>query len=314
MIENSNRSKEPSNGEYIDIRKFIGVGSVNIVAINPNNAKLREFGWSIPEDTDEPKYIVTTEKDGKEKTSTRIRFMCKVMDLEEKPIIPVDFWIGNEIMVNRDGDKCKIIDSYVRTAWATKEDVKAHRVPQYKNGPASINSDYKACHRGEEELCSFLFKYLNITPLQMFDRRSGNFVPSKNPGKLTIDNWKALCAGDVRELVEYIASEPDNRVKVIFGLRITEDNKSYQTFLNTTYIGNGAAVDRQSGEYVSARKAIDKFFSDRQDAPFTFLATPIKEWKEEASTVSDNSSQTMFDEHGNFNEETSFDDDDLPFD
>ena len=43
MITNTNTSKQPT--EIIDIQKFIGVASVKIMAINPDNAKLRALGW-----------------------------------------------------------------------------------------------------------------------------------------------------------------------------------------------------------------------------------------------------------------------------
>ena len=312
MIENVNASKNPATGEYIDIRKYIGVASVNVLAINPNNEKLRKYGWSIPEDADEPNYIVTrTDENGNTTKSARVRFLVQIQDLEDKPVISLDFWCRPEMMVNKEGTKCKIIDAYGRTAWGTKPEVTAKKIPVYSNGQqANISTPYKPCHPGEEEMVSFLFKYLNITPLQVFDRNRQTWTTNKNPGRLTIDDWKAICEGNVKEIAEYVALQPENRVKVVLGLRSTDDNKTYQTFLNTGYIGNGALPDKNTGEYTTARKLIDKYFEGRSDSPYSFSATPVKEWKETATAVVDNS-DSMFDSSNTVSVDE--DDNDLPF-
>ena len=310
MIENVNASKNPSNAEFVDIRKYVGVASVNVLAINPNNDKLRKYGWAIPEGADEPNYVLIKEENNKKIKNARVRFLVQIQDLEDKPIVALDFWCRPEIMVNKTGDKCKIIDSYGRTAWGTKDEVTNRQIPQYSSGAANISTPYKPCHPGEEEMVNFLFKYLNITPLQIFDRNKQSWTPSKNPGRLTIDNWAAVCDGNVKELAEYVALQPDNRVKVILGIRTTEDNKTYQTFLNSTYIGNGATPDKNTGEYTSARKAIDKYFDGRENSPYSFSASPVKEWKETATEVADHSDD-MFSTSSTVAVDNP--DDDLPF-
>lgn len=283
MIANSNVSKESTGGEFVDIKKYIGVASVNVLALNPNNEKLRKYGWSIPEGADEPKYVVV---DSEGKKSARVRFLVQIQDLEEKPIVAMDFWVRGEIQFNKDKEnpKCKIIDKYGRTAWATKEEVQGKKVPQYSNGPAQIDAAYKPCHVGEDELVTFLMKYLNVTPLSIFNRSSNSYVPSNNPGILTIDHWDWLMNGNMTELAEYIAIQPDNKVKVIFGIRSTDDNKSYQTFLNGTFLSNGSFVG-QDGEYAGARKAIDRWLEYHTNGLTNFSATPVKEWTVTATEV-----------------------------
>lgn len=309
MITNFNASKDPSNSNFdYDFRKYIGVASVNILAINPDNAKLREYGWNIPEDADEPAYTFVVERNGKQVKTSRVRFLVKVTDLEEQPVIPLDFWCSQEVQINNEGSKCKIIDSYGRTAWGTKEEVTKNKIPQYTGGAANIATPYKMCHRGEEELVTFLFKYLNITPLQVYDRLKGGWVNTKNPGQLTIDNWNAIVNGDIKEIAEYVALQPDNKVKVIFGVKNTDDNRSYQAFLNTGYLGNGSIPDKNTGEYTSARKLIDRYFAGRTDSPYVFDACPVKEWQVTATAVSENTGD-MFDEPTSTSEEV----DDLPF-
>lgn len=285
MIENNNASKLPSTKEIVDIKKFIGVASVNVLAVNPKNDKLRTFGWRVPEDAKEPEYVTTT-SDGKR--SARVRFLVQVQDLDDKPVIALDFWIRPEVMVNKDASKAKIIDSFGRTAWGTKQEIQAHQIPQYSKSLAQISSDYKLCHVGEEELITFLMKYLNVTPLRTYSSKTDEWIPSKNPGRLTIDHWDWLCNGNVSELADYLSREPENRVKVILGVRNTDDNKTYQTFLSDTFIGNGALPDKHTGEYVTARKAIDRYFEGRRNSPYSFSAKPIQEWGVSATNVKDN--------------------------
>jgi hypothetical protein len=288
MITNSNVSRTAPTEEYVDIKKWVGVGSVSIVAINPNNAKLREFGWSIAEDAAEPVYAYNKESN----TSGRIRFLVKLEDVESKPVVAMDFFVRPEIrMTGREGDserKCQVIDSYGRSAFATKAEFTSHKIPQYANGPALIASNYKPCHVGEAELIQFLMKFLNITPLQRFDRNRNEWIDNKQPGELTIDHWDKLCAGDVSEIAEYVAYQPDNKVKVIFGVRTTDDNRTYQTFLSSLFLGNGAFVDKTSGVYSNAQKEINRYM-DRQNADspvtYTFSALPVHEWAVTASNV-----------------------------
>lgn len=304
MIENVNASKTASSAEYIDVKKYIGVASVSVLAVNPGNSTLRKYGWTIDESAPEPNYVHTFD-DGT--SATRVRFLVQIQDIDPKPVISLDFWIRPEFVIGKTSGKCKVIDSFGRTAWATKEEAKAHAIPQYATGPASINSDYKACHPGQDKLIAFLFKLLNMTPLQQFDRKTNQWVATKNPGRITIDDWKKLCSGDISEIAEFISLQPENCVKVILGVKTTDENRSYQVFLDdcdgttkTPYIANNARVDMQTGEYALARKRIDEYYRNHENATnVTFSATPVREWGESASQVEDNSGK-MFDDEGNF--------------
>ena len=308
MIENSNSSKNGASEGNVDFKNWNGVGSVSVLAVNPTNAQLRLYGWNISEDADEPKYV-TVNPDGKK--SARVRFLVQIHDIKEKPVVPMDFWIRPDIQFNKDQTKCQVIDSYGRTAYGTKAEVQGHLIPQYANGPAQISSDYKPAHVGQDNLVSFLMKYLNVTPLQVYSRATGQWSSSKNPGRLTIDNWEKLCNGDVTEIKGYLALQPENRVKVIFGLRTSDDNKTYQTFLPNCFISNGSRVDAATGEYPAARKAIDKFLEHRQG--YIFSAAPVKEWKETATEVKDNSDKPVDLPDFGSPEYTSYNPSDLPF-
>lgn len=315
MIENYNESK---SGEFVNVPRYIGVASVNIVAINPNNATLRKFGWNVADGAEEPEYVTQEMKDGKTVTRTKIRFLVQIQDFEDKPVIPIDFWIYPDIHYNTDMTKCEIIDRYGQTAWATKDEIKAGAVPQYANGPATICTPYKPCHRGEATLVAFLMKYLNMPAYSYFNKDKNARVINQNPGALTIDNWKQLAAGTVKEIAEYVAYMPDNCLKMVLGLRITEDNKAYQTYLRDAYLSNASRANL-NGEYSTAKYYIDKQASTSNS--YLFSATAVKLWEPVASKVADNST-SMFNEQLEAKTEEKADDgflftdtpDDLPFD
>ena len=90
MIENSNASRNPSNGFVLNLPKCYGVGRVNVLAVNPSNAVLRLHRWPIPENADEPKYVT---KNNEGKASARVRFLVEIEEMKEKLILPLDFWI-----------------------------------------------------------------------------------------------------------------------------------------------------------------------------------------------------------------------------
>lgn len=256
MIEGTNNTQTQ---EFNERPRYIGVASLNIVCVNPNNESLRKLGWNIRQDADEPSYkIEKTQPDGSTKMLTKVRFMCRIQEFNDKPVVPIDFIIGQDVRVNTDRTKCEIIDQYGRTAWGTKDEILKKTIPTYSTGQkANIDQNYKYCHVGEDKLIAFLMKYLGCAPFEKYNRITGKYERVQNPGKLTIDNWKMLCDGDTSEITSYVASRPDNCVKVILGIQHTEDNKTYQTYINDTFLNNNIPFDRTTGKYTFAQKVID---------------------------------------------------------
>lgn len=316
MITNTSDSKEPLEGGFFpNAPKFVGVGSINVKAVNPDNETLKMYGWTIPDGSDEPKYVFDTDKDGNPSSSARVCLLVQIQDCEDKPIVNMQFWVRPDVLTsNKDGvQKAKIIDNYVRTAWATKEEIQTKNIAKFGNGREKVDNNFRFCHGGEAEILAFLQKYLGCTPYEVFDKNTNSYVKAKNPSIVNFDDWNSLCSGDVKELVENLSSKPNNRVKVIFGVQITPDNKVYQTFITDTYINNGCTPDRNTGEYPAARKAIDKYMAYQNNSnnanTFVFSAAPVKKWETTASTVADNSDVPTIPGMEEDNP-----DDDLPFD
>lgn len=297
MIEGQNESKAPST--FVESKKYIGVASVSVLAINPNNAKLRKYGYDIPLDAEEREYLYLREKDGKIVKSTRISLLCQIHDLPDKPVVTLDFWVRPDIFINKDGSKCKVIDYYGQTAWGTKSEVKSGAIPQYASGPAKIKTPYRPCHFGESALITFVMKYDNLTPLQVYDKNLKVYVDTTNPGRFAFDNWAALADGDVTELAKYLSMFPNQKLKVILGVSTTSDNKSFQTFMmpdsisESGYISNGVSADTNTGSYSMAEKAIKRWHENNPDQTVEFSSMPVMEWVVSASEVHDNSESDL---------------------
>ena len=280
MIQNYNASPTGSSITPPDRKKYTGVASIGILAVNPDNEKLRSLGWQIPEGAPEPSYVREWDRDGETVRSTLVRFLVQIQDLPEKPVVPIDFWIRPEVMKNRDGSKYKLIDKFGRTAWGTRSEVKGRMVPMYSSGPARIAKDYRGCHVGEEALVTFLSRFLNLKPVQSYSRTMGTWVDNPDPGSLTIDGWQALCSGDVSEVAGYIARQPDNHCKAVLGVRKTPDDRTFQTVLENGFFSNAAFPDPMTGEYGCARKAIDRYLERFAESDCSFSASTVHEWQE----------------------------------
>ena len=111
MVDNTNQSKNGSSSES-GIQKYIGVASVNVLAVNPKNDTLRKYGWQISDDAQEPVYMSEIDRNGKKVKTARVRFLVQLMDLQDKPVIPLDFWVHNEWEINKEGTITFLIINY----------------------------------------------------------------------------------------------------------------------------------------------------------------------------------------------------------
>jgi hypothetical protein len=154
----------------------------------------------------------------------------------------VTLYISKAYRYNKDNTKVQVKDKYGRFAWVTVEQAKAHEIPVYSNGsPANIDKDYKPAYVGEEELTKFLIAYLNIPSCQKYV--DGKWV-MLDADKLadceaSLEHIEDYFKGDVSELKTIIGYQPNNKVKVLFGVKTTDDGKQYQTVYTRMFLKNG---------------------------------------------------------------------------
>lgn len=162
------------SSEGTGIKRYIGVGSVYVLGVNPNKAALESFYGHTMEK--EPEYVGETEVNGNTVKQVRIDFIVKAdpekyLDNSNNPVdltTKVSLFLTNSYRYNKDNTKIQVIDKYGRTAWVTIEQAKNHEIPVYENGPANIDAGYRPAYMGEEELVSFLIAYINIPSCQKY--------------------------------------------------------------------------------------------------------------------------------------------------
>ena len=229
------------------IKRYIGVASVSVLAINPLKEELEKLYNRTLENA--PEYIGEAEINGTKVPQVRLDFIVKAdpekyLDANNQPldfVSRVSLFIRKAYRYNKDNTKVQVIDKYGRTAWVTIEQAKAHEVPVYSNGLANIDKDYRPAYVGEEELIKFLIAYLNIPSCQRYvdGKWVMNDADKLADSEAMLEHIEDYFKGDFSELKTIIGYQPNNKVKVLFGIRNTDDNKQYQTVYTRMFLKNG---------------------------------------------------------------------------
>lgn len=293
-------AKGKESTEATGYKRYIGVGAAFVKAVNPNKKEMEALYGR--EQENEPEYVGTVERDGKDIPNVRISFITNP-DPEkygEGILIPHTYFLRREYRYNSDKTKVQVIDKYGRTAWVTIEQAKNHEIPMYSNGPANLDKDYRPAYVGEEELTQFLINYLNIPNVMKYDRANNKWYLVDNPqdSECRLDEIEKYFKGDFTELRSAIALQPTNKVKILYGVRTTDDNKQYQTTYTrmtlknsvTDYSKLDADVMEMKSRSTSASVAQTEYrVDDFQE--YKVEATPITE-----STATTESSDLPFDD------------------
>ena len=224
-------AKGKESTEATGYKRYIGVGAAFVKAVNPNKKEMEALYGR--EQENEPEYVGTVERDGKDIPNVRISFITNPDPDKygEGILIPHTYFLRREYRYNSDKTKVQVIDKYGRTAWVTIEQAKNHEIPMYSNGPANLDKDYRPAFVGEEELTQFLINYLNIPNVMKYDRANNKWYLVDNPqdSECRLDEIEKYFKGDFTELRSAIALQPTNKVKILYGVRTSDDNKQYQT-------------------------------------------------------------------------------------
>lgn len=298
-------SKGNESTEGIQFTRWIGMASVFVKGLNPTKSELESFyGREFEKD---PVYTKEVERNGVMVPQIALDFMV-VADPEKhktKDGNPIDFksrvtiYLVRNYRTNRDGNKYLIIDKYGRTAWATKDEIDNGQIPMYANGPARIDAGYHVAYEGEEDLINFLRAYLNITPCDKYvDKKWVMLEPDKlSDCESSLEHIEDYFKGDIRELKEILGYQPNNKVKVCFGIRTVNDGgpnqgKQYQTAYSKSFLKNNASNYSKLDEEIQAAKArgsySDTEFDTRELHPYDVVSSDLSttEKKEQPKTQS----------------------------
>ena len=229
------KGRSTDTAEY---KRYIGVAPVFINAVNPTKKELEGF-YNTTIDN-EPKYLGEVEVNDKKIPNVRIDFIVTTDETVVGTALrtKISFFIRNEYRYNRDRTKVQVIDKYGRTAWVTIEQAKNHEIPVYANGLANIDKDYRPLYYGEEQLTEFIRAYLGIPSVMKYVDNTWVMRNDPEISEIRLDKIANYFKNDVSELKEIIAYQPNNKVKVLFGVRTTDDNKMYQTVFTDMFLSN----------------------------------------------------------------------------
>ena len=284
-------SKGAESKDGNSVKRYIGVAPVFVLAVNPGKTELEKLYNTQLEN--EPVYLSEVEvgEDKHKVPNVRIDFIVKT-DAEKcngvEFTTKISFFIRKEYRYNKDHTKVQVIDKYGRTAWVTIEQAKAHEIPVYKNGPANIDKDYRPAFYGEEDLTNFIKAYLNIPNVMKYVNNTWVMVDNPGDCEARLENISNYFNNDFKELKDVIALQPNNKVKALFGVRITDDNKQYQAVYTQMFLKNNVNDYSKLDANLQERKASGAY-------PTTeFYVGELKEYNVEATDLSSNSSNDPF--------------------
>ena len=263
------------------VKRYTGVAPCYVVGVNPSKSELEDIYGTAIENV--PEYRSTVEQDGKKVETVRIDFIVKTDPTKANDIemtSKVALFLRKEYRFNRDKTKVQVIDKYGRTAWVTIEQAKAHEVPVYANGPANLDADYRPCFVGEEELTNFIKAYLNIPNVMKYVDNKWVMVDNPEDCVACLDSIEKYFAGDYTELKEVISLQPNNKVKILFGVKTNDDGKQYQSVFTQMFMKNGVRDYSKLAKELEDRKAAGAY-------PTTeFFIGDLKEYATEATSFS----------------------------
>ena len=281
--------KAQESKEAAEIKRYTGVGSIFVVGVNPSKSELEKL-YDRELDKD-PEYI--TEKDGV--ISARIEFIIKTDSTAKcnngiELITKLPVFISKEYRFNKDKTKVQVIDKYGRTAWVTKEQAKNHEIPVYGNGkPANIDKDYRPAYVGEEIVTNFLKLFLGIPNVEKWvkneetgRREVVGLVDNPEDCECRLENIEDYFKGKFNEIKDAINLMPNNKIKVLFGVRTTDEGKQYQDVYTRKFLSNAVSVYDKLSEDVQSAK-------DNGAYPNTeFVIADLQEYTVQATNFNNN--------------------------
>lgn len=267
------------------VRKlYIGVAPVYVLAVNPNKADAEKlYGRDLEE---APVYVgegeVGPEGSRIKVPQVRIEFAIKT-DANKCGVEFVDrvaFFLNKSKNFNRDGSKIEVINKYGESTYlpigcldGTEE------IPD--NMKWYDTSGMRPAYIGESDLTNFMKAFLNI-PNKSYKGKNGEtkFIKNLADAEARLDKIESYFRGDVSELKNIMGMQPNNRVKVMFGVRTTDDNNQYQAVYTKKFLKNAVEDLSKLDDDLQARKKSGAYPS------VEFSATPLKEYSLEVTDFS----------------------------
>lgn len=237
-------------------KRYVGLASSFIKAVNPDKKTLDSImGY---ESQNEPEYV-------KDDENGKMAFITFVVETDPEKNNDIDlksrmtFILRNTPAYNKDKTKVQVIDIYGNSTWANVEDAKEGKKLLSSSGKElKIASKYRMACVGEADLVAFLKEYLGVG--DSFNYINGSWVLKDNTDDylFSLEHVKDYFNGNVSEIKDAIKLQPNNKVKLLYGVRNT-DNGQYQTIATR----DGLFLRNSAGDKAIAR--LEKTLKDAKD-------------------------------------------------
>ena len=214
--------KTQESTEAQDFKRYIGVGSTFVKGVQPTKEELSEFfGY----DAQEPEYV----RDGENGKEVNITFLLQTdpetnngIELKSRAM----FTLRATPAYNKDQTKVQVIDKYGNYTWADAETAKAGTT--LSENMAVDQKNYRMAAVGECDLVAFLKKFLGVPNSLKYTNGVWTLVDNAEDGLFGLEHIKDYFKGDFKELKEALALQPNNKIKLLYGVRTTDEGKQYQ--------------------------------------------------------------------------------------
>lgn len=284
-------------------KRYIGVGTFKCHGVNLSKKELEElYGHEIQ--GEERQFVTEVDVNGVRTQRVNLNFVLSTMIGDKQEFFTARYSLLNAQRVGANTGKVQVMDEYGRTAWVTDEQFKAHEIPQYANGPASITANYRGIYSGEDLLTrnngreiGFLVALLNIPNVTKFsDGKPVGLIEDPSLALCRLDNVANLFKGDFSEIREILSYKPDNQLKLLAGVRKDDQNRVWQDFFvdfpmrssTRNYANLEAALDSAvaNGKYTSSEFKVNNSIVDLTEyvetptviAPSSTAAAPANPW------------------------------------
>lgn len=219
--------KTAESTEGSGFKRYIGVAGSYVLDVNPDKKKLDELlGY---ESQNEPEYTGSNDNGN----FARITFIVRTDPKTNNDIEITNrltFTLYNTPAYNRDNTKVQVIDTYGNSTWTNIEDAKAGKKILNADGSSKKFGDtYHIAYRGEADLVTFLKTYLGVQDAFNYNHGMWSLKSNASDCIFGLEHIKDYFTGNVSELREALKLQPNNKVKLLYGVRTADDGRQFQT-------------------------------------------------------------------------------------
>lgn len=234
-------------------KAYTGYDNCYLAGVNPTMQERNDLLNANSEKA--PEY--TGVDDNGKKTATVAMYLRPESLKEENVVIPAFFFLTEDYRWNKDHTKVQVIDKYGYSGWATEEQVKTHAPLLSSNGNnLRITTEYRPAYQGEIALVEFIKNFLNIDELLVYKNNVWTVDSSLNKAdcECYLDTAK-LFKGDFSEVKSIVTFAPNNRVKVVMGVRTTSEGNVRQAVYTQKTLRSSSATANNIFKEIMERKS-----------------------------------------------------------